>query len=69
MHSEDMMHLVYRCEKRKLPNRTAIIFSDDEYEDFMRHFNAYLKIMTACAHDQEFADTLNKMLVVYELKR
>jgi len=69
MYQEDMMHLVYKCEKRKLQNQTAIIFADDEYDDFMRHFGAYLKIMTACANDPEFADTLNKMLVVWELKR
>jgi hypothetical protein len=69
MYTEDMMHLVYKCEKRKLMNQTAIIFADDEYEDFIKHYGMHLKIMSACVKDPEFADTLNKMLVVHELKR
>ena len=69
MFTEDMLHLVYKCEKRKLQNQTAIIFVDEEYEDFLRHYGVHLKIMNACASDPQFADTLNKMLVVHELKR
>jgi hypothetical protein len=69
MRQEDMLHLVYKCEKRKLHNQTAIIFPDEEYEDFLKHYGMHLKIMQACMQDQNFADSLNKMLVVYELKR
>jgi len=69
MFTEDMLHLVYKCEKRKLQNQTAIIFPDSEYDDFIKHYGMHLKIMNACMSDPEFANTLNKMLVVYELKR
>ncbi len=69
MFTEDMLHLVYKCEKRKLQNQTAIIFVDEEYEDFLKHYGVHLKIMQACMEDKEFANTLNKMLVVWELKR
>lgn len=69
MYTEDMMHLVYKCEKRKLQNQTAIIFEDSEYIDFLKHYGMHLKIMTACMQDSNFADQLNKMLVVWELKR
>ena len=69
MFQEDMMHLVYKCEKRKLQHQTAIIFPDEEYEDFCKHYGMHLKIMRACMEEPEFADTLQKMLVVWELKR
>lgn len=69
MYTEDMMHLIYKCRKQKLSKETAIIFVDDEYEDFIKHYGVHLKIMSACVNDPEFADTLNKMLVVHELKR
>lgn len=69
MYTEDMMHLIYKCEKRKLHKQTALVFVDDEYQDFIKHYGVHLKIMSACANDPEFADTLNKMLVVWELKR
>lgn len=64
-----MLHLVYKCRKQKLSKETAIIFVDDEYEDFLRHYGVHLKIMNACHNDPQFADMLNKMLVVQELKR
>lgn len=69
MYTEDMMHLVYKCEKRKLQNQTALIFVDSEYDDFLKHYGMHLKIMQACMADPQFADTLQKMLVVHELKR
>jgi hypothetical protein len=69
MYAQDMMHLIYKCETRKLENQTAIIFVDDEYLDFIKHYGVHIKIMQACHNDPEFADTLNKMLVVWELKR
>ena len=68
MYQEDMLHLVYKCEKRKLENHTAIIFEDSEYCDFIKHYGMHLKIMQACMADHQFADTLNKMLVVHDLK-
>ena len=68
MITEDMLHLVYKCEKRKLKNQTAIIFPDDEYIDFLKHYSVHLKIMQACHVDKEFAETLNKMLLVHQLK-
>jgi hypothetical protein len=69
MNTEDMLHLVYKCELRKLQNQTAIIFPDSEYVDFKKHYGFHLKIMQACMQDQNFADQLQKMLVVWELKR
>lgn len=69
MFQEDMLHLVYKCEKRKLQNQTAIIFPDDEYDDFMKHYGMHLKIMQACVDDPEFASTLQKMMIVWELNR
>ena len=69
MFQEDMLHLVYKCEKRKLQNQTAIIFPDEEYDDFCKHYGQYLKLMQACVEDPEMADTISKMLVVWELKR
>lgn len=69
MFTEDMLHLVYKCEKRKLQNQTAIIFPDTEYDDFVKHYGMHLKIMRACMEDEQFADSLHKMLVVWELKR
>jgi hypothetical protein len=64
-----MLHLVYKCEKRKLHNQTAIIFPDDEYNDFIKHYGMHLKIMQACVDDPEFASTLQKMMIVWELNR
>ena len=69
MIQEDMLHLVYNCRKHKFQNETAIIFDDDEYEDFLKHYGMHLKIMQACMDKPEFADTLNKMLIVWELGR
>jgi len=69
MFQEDMMQLVYNCQKRKLENQTAIIFPDEEYEDFIKHYGMYLKFMQACKDDPKIADTIQKMLVVWELKR
>lgn len=69
MIQEDMLHLVYNCEKRKLQNQTAIIFPDEEYDDFIKHYGVYLKLMHACMDDPQIADTIQKMLVVWELKR
>jgi hypothetical protein len=69
MFQEDMLHLVYKCEKRKLQNQTAIIFPDEEYEDFCKHYGQYLKLMQACMEDPDMANQISKMLVVWELKR
>ena len=69
MYQEDMLHLVYKCEKRKLPDQTAIIFPDSEYQDFLKHYGMHLKIMNMCMDDPDVAQQLQKMIVVWELKR
>ena len=69
MYTEDMLHLVYNCRKHKLSKETAIIFVDSEYDDFLKHYGMHLKIMQACHSDPNFADQLQKMLIVWELKR
>lgn len=69
MYTEDMLHLVYNCRKQKLSRETAIIFVDSEYDDFLKHYGMHLKIMHACTTDPNFADQLQKMLIVWELKR
>jgi hypothetical protein len=68
MYTEDMLHLVYNCRKHKLHKETAIIFVDEEYEVFLKHYGFHLKLMQICQQDPEFANTLNKMLVVHHLK-
>lgn len=65
---EDMLQLAYKCEIKKFPEHTALLFDSHEYIDFVQHYGFFLKLLNYSMVDPEFHKNLQNLTVAYELK-
>lgn len=67
--TEDMMKLAYQCNKLQFNGETALVFSDKDYQEFVNHYGLFLRLLFICQTDTEFTDTLQRMVIVHEMKK
>lgn len=66
--AEDMLQLAYKCDIKRFPEHTAIVFNKNEYNDFVQHYNFFLKLMNYSMSDPDFHKNLQNLTVAQELK-
>jgi hypothetical protein len=66
--AEDMLQLAYKCEIKRFPEHTAIVFPKKDYVDFVQHYSYFIKLMNYSMADPEFRKNLQNLTVAQELK-